>query len=355
MAALASWIFSGFIVRPAAPHDFFATCAHLSLDSRFRSRTMRRIAGWMQVLVVILPAAAGLAFGPMYGPPPVGLQHTATITSNAPCLCSQVDNFCVIEDANFLEELHTQLAERTSYSEGGSKQRMLRLALEVSYLAHLGQRRRSGEPYITHPVSVAAILADSRLDIESVVSGLLHDTVEDTELGFEHIERLFGVDVRRIVEGETKVSKLPKMVRSELAAQTQGMGLSDAELKRQVVSTVLSKQDEQVENLRSMFVAMGEHGETSTRMLHVTETCHGDMSRRHVTEKAWIGSGRIVSHRFASFRIVSHRFAAASWLGCCGVRWHAVIWSSLPPSVTDSFRSPLALRACMRLQPRIGG
>ena len=298
----------------------------------------------MQVLVVILPAAAGLAFGPMYGPPPVGLQHTATITSNAPCLCSQVDNFCRIEDANFLEELHTQLAERTSYSEGGSKQRMLRLALEVSYLAHLGQRRRSGEPYITHPVSVAAILADSRLDIESVVSGLLHDTVEDTELGFEHIERLFGVDVRRIVEGETKVSKLPKMVRSELAAQTQGMGLSDAELKRQVVSTVLSKQDEQVENLRSMFVAMGEHGETSTRMLHVTETCHGDMSRRKRGSEA-----------DASFRIVSHRFAAASWLGCCGVRWHAVIWSSLPPSVTDSFRSPLALRACMRLQPRIGG
>ena len=78
---------------------------------------------------------------------------------------------------------------------------------------------------------------------------VLHDTVEDTALTFEAVERLFGVDVRRIVEGETKVSKLPKMVRSELARR--------AAPQESIVSPS-SKQDEQAENLRSMFVAMAE-------------------------------------------------------------------------------------------------
>ena len=125
----------------------------------------------------------------------------------------------------------------------------LRLALGVAYLAHLGQRRRSGDSFITHPCAVASILADSRLDLASVVSGLLHDTVEDTSLTFEAVERLFGEDVRRIVEGETKVSKLPKMVRSELARPVS---------QQDMIKSPSSKQDEQAENLRSMFVAMAE-------------------------------------------------------------------------------------------------
>ena len=120
----------------------------------------------------------------------------------------------------------------------------LRLALEVGYLAHLGQLRKSGASYITHPVQVACILAGARLDVDTLVAGLLHDTVEDTSLTFEDLECLFGYSVRRIVEGETKVSKLPKLVRSELESTTE--------------SAEQCKQDEQAENLRSMFVAMAE-------------------------------------------------------------------------------------------------
>ncbi len=93
---------------------------------------------------------------------------------------------------------------------------------------HRGMKRRSGEPFITHPVAVTEILAEMRLDVDALKAGLLHDTVEDTEATFEEIEERFGETVRRIVEGETKISKLAVRV----------------------------YHDEQSENLRQMLLAM---------------------------------------------------------------------------------------------------
>ncbi|XP_040364786.1 putative GTP diphosphokinase RSH1, chloroplastic isoform X2 [Rosa chinensis] len=85
-------------------------------------------------------------------------------------------------------------------------------ALKLAFEAHDGQKRRSGEPFIIHPVEVARILGELELDWESIASGLLHDTVEDTNVvTFERIEEEFGATVRHIVEGETKVSKLGKL------------------------------------------------------------------------------------------------------------------------------------------------
>ncbi|MCD7460950.1 putative GTP diphosphokinase rsh1, chloroplastic [Datura stramonium] len=89
---------------------------------------------------------------------------------------------------------------------------LVRKALNLAFEAHDGQKRRSGEPFIIHPVAVAQILGQLELDWESVAAGLLHDTVEDTDVvTFERIEKEFGATVRRIVEGETKVSKLGKI------------------------------------------------------------------------------------------------------------------------------------------------
>ena len=87
----------------------------------------------------------------------------------------------------------------------------VREALSLAYDAHNGQLRKSGEPFITHPVEVTRILAELQMDYESLVAGLLHDTVEDCgdAVGLEEIEFSFGLAVRRIVEGETKFSKLP--------------------------------------------------------------------------------------------------------------------------------------------------
>ena len=94
--------------------------------------------------------------------------------------------------------------------------------------AHRGMVRRSGEPFVTHPVAVTEILAEMHLDVSALIAGLLHDTVEDTPVTFEQIEERYGETVRRIVEGETKISKLAVRV----------------------------YEDEQSENLRQMLLAM---------------------------------------------------------------------------------------------------
>ncbi|NLG07752.1 MAG: bifunctional (p)ppGpp synthetase/guanosine-3',5'-bis(diphosphate) 3'-pyrophosphohydrolase, partial [Deinococcales bacterium] len=94
--------------------------------------------------------------------------------------------------------------------------------------AHRGMKRRSGEPYIIHPIAVTEILAEMNLDVAALIAGLLHDTVEDTDVTFEQIEERFGPTVRTIVEGETKISKLAVRV----------------------------YENEQAENLRQMLLAM---------------------------------------------------------------------------------------------------
>lgn len=103
------------------------------------------------------------------------------------------------------------LRPKLDYLEPHARERVLS-ALEVANVAHEGQKRKSGEPFIIHPIAVAAILADMRMDRDCIIAGLLHDTVEDTPVTLEELETLFGRDVRKIVEGETKFSKLAKKV-----------------------------------------------------------------------------------------------------------------------------------------------
>jgi guanosine-3',5'-bis(diphosphate) 3'-pyrophosphohydrolase len=80
-------------------------------------------------------------------------------------------------------------------------------AIDYADKKHEGQMRRSGEPYIIHPLSVASTLIDWGMDIDSVLAGVLHDTVEDTDATLEEIENLFGRDVAFLVDGVTKVSQ----------------------------------------------------------------------------------------------------------------------------------------------------
>ena len=80
-------------------------------------------------------------------------------------------------------------------------------ALDVATKAHEGQKRKSGEPYIIHPISVASVLIEWGMDIDTVIAGVLHDTVEDTEITLEKIESLFGKEVAFLVDGVTKISQ----------------------------------------------------------------------------------------------------------------------------------------------------
>ncbi len=106
----------------------------------------------------------------------------------------------------------------------------IKKAYYFSEKAHEGQFRRSGEPYIFHPLSVAGILADLRLDIDSIITGILHDTVEDTSVTLEDIRREFGETVATLVDGVTKIGQM--------------------KFKNSV--------EKQGENVRKMIVAMGK-------------------------------------------------------------------------------------------------
>lgn len=85
---------------------------------------------------------------------------------------------------------------------------VIKKAYDIANDAHKGQLRRSGEPYIIHPLGVAGILADLRLDVPSLVTGILHDVVEDTRVSLEDIEKNFGPTVRELVDGVTKLSQM---------------------------------------------------------------------------------------------------------------------------------------------------
>ncbi|HXG87076.1 MAG TPA: bifunctional (p)ppGpp synthetase/guanosine-3',5'-bis(diphosphate) 3'-pyrophosphohydrolase [Vicinamibacterales bacterium] len=106
---------------------------------------------------------------------------------------------------------------------------LLRRAYVFSALEHKGQVRHSGEPYLVHPLEVADILADMKLDVVCVASGLLHDVVEDTLTTIERIGATFGDEIAHIVEGVTKISTMPEFSTSE---------------------------ERQVENFRKMLLAM---------------------------------------------------------------------------------------------------
>ncbi len=104
----------------------------------------------------------------------------------------------------------------------------LKRAYELASTAHGDQKRKSGTPYITHPLAVADIVADMKLDVDSVCAALLHDVVEDTDYTIDDIKDMFGAQVALLVDGVTKLDKIQ----------------------------FLTKEEREMENLRKMFLAM---------------------------------------------------------------------------------------------------
>jgi guanosine-3',5'-bis(diphosphate) 3'-pyrophosphohydrolase len=116
----------------------------------------------------------------------------------------------------------------------------LKKAYQFADLAHEGQKRGTGEPYITHPLHVATILAEMRLDLETLQAAILHDVIEDTPATFDDISKGFGPTVAHLVEGVTKLGAMPKL---RLPGELGGD-------KKQ------RETHQQAENLRKMFLAM---------------------------------------------------------------------------------------------------
>ena len=121
------------------------------------------------------------------------------------------------------------LVEKTSYLDDAAAEKLKR-AYEYASAAHKGVKRKSGEPYIIHPIEVALILSDLRMDVDTLCAALLHDTIEDTDTTAAALEEQFGVQVSQLVQGVTKITRIE----------------------------VESLTDEQAATMRKMFVAMSK-------------------------------------------------------------------------------------------------
>ena len=121
----------------------------------------------------------------------------------------------------------------------GEDEERIKKAFFLAKEAHKGVRRRSGEPYILHPVAVAKIVVDEiGLGVKSVIASLLHDVVEDTEGTLEDIEKLFGAEIARLVDGVTKLGRLE--LQSERSKQAENFRKLVLPCRRTSVSSSLS-------------------------------------------------------------------------------------------------------------------
>ncbi len=139
---------------------------------------------------------------------------------------------------------------------------MIQRAYKMAEAAHEGQKRVSGEPYITHCLSVAAILVEMKVPPEVIVAGLLHDTVEDTEVSLDRIRVEFGDEIAKLVDGVTKLTNLPRVSRADQHEHNGDKG-DDKEENGKTEEELLQEQrsrkrDLKSETLRKTFLAMGD-------------------------------------------------------------------------------------------------
>jgi len=113
----------------------------------------------------------------------------------------------------------TSLIERVRSYDSSADTDLIRRAYDFSAAVHKGQKRKSGEPYLVHPVAVAGIITDLKLDVPSVATALLHDTVEDTLTTLDQIGSAFGAEVAELVDGVTKISQISFSSREEKQAE----------------------------------------------------------------------------------------------------------------------------------------
>ncbi len=144
-----------------------------------------------------------------------------------------------------IQELVNQVL---SYNSQADTLRIAR-AYELACNAHAGQMRSTGDPYVTHVLAVAAILAELHLDDDSIIAGLLHDVPEDTSVSLDTIRKQFGDDVAKLVDGVTKLSQLRLGMEQEEAESLRKMFLAMAE----EIRVVLIKLADRLHNMRTLF------------------------------------------------------------------------------------------------------
>lgn len=148
-----------------------------------------------------------------------------------------------------------QIIERLHSYQPNADGDLVARAFAVANMAHTGQKRQSGEPYIGHPVAVANIMLDLRLDASSIAASLLHDVVEDTSVSLEQIEQSFGREIAHLVDGVTKLTVLEAQTKEEAQAGTyRKMFIAMADDPR----VVLIKLADRLHNMRTLGVTSPE-------------------------------------------------------------------------------------------------
>ena len=155
-----------------------------------------------------------------------------------------------------------------------SDKELINKAYVYSAKVHTGQMRSSGEPYLSHPLEVTGILADMKLDVSSIVTGFLHDTVEDTLTTLEEIESLFGKEIFFLVDGVTKISQLP----------------------------YTSKIDEQAESFRKLILATAK--DIRVVLIKLADRLHNMRTLEHLPDDR---RKRIAKETFEIYAPLAHR------------------------------------------------
>ena len=170
------------------------------------------------------------------------------------------------------KELLEQLFDRIKKNNLDVDTEEISQAFTLANESHIGQKRKSGENYILHPVEVAEILVDLKMDTDTIVAGILHDVVEDTLITLPDIEYIFGADVRKLVDGVTKLRNLPRT------------------------------DSKKIENIRKMVVAMSE--DIRVVIIKLADRLHNMRTLKYMTPAKQLEKSKETLEIFAT---IAHR------------------------------------------------
>lgn len=168
-----------------------------------------------------------------------------------------------------------ELVERVRSYDPDADEDLINRAYVFSVQRHGSQKRASGDPYFSHPIEVAGLMTDLKLDQQTIVTALLHDTVEDTLTTTEEIEKLFGADIARLVDGVTKLSKIEAQTDNERAAENLRkflLAMSDD------IRVLLVKLADRLHNMRTLHFIKNE--EKRQRIAHETMDIYAPLAER---------------------------------------------------------------------------
>jgi GTP diphosphokinase / guanosine-3',5'-bis(diphosphate) 3'-diphosphatase len=163
-------------------------------------------------------------------------------------MCNSIITQTTKEGQYFIHMTIEQVINRVKENDPTANTDLVQLAYEFAEEAHRGQLRRSGEPYIQHPLHTAFVLAEIKADLNTIIAGLLHDVPEDTAITLEDVQKNFGEDVAKLVEGITKLSKIKYRGIERYAESLRKMFLFMAEDLR----VILIKFADRLHNLKTI-------------------------------------------------------------------------------------------------------